>query len=74
MTVLVLYGTAHCHLCEVAADILEKAGVVAGKVDIMDAPDLLERYATRIPVLYREDGASELDWPFDGAAVQNFLR
>lgn len=69
-----LYGTAHCHLCEAAERVLQAAGVTAVNVDIMVTPALLESYATRIPVLYREDIGSELDWPFDVAALQNFLR
>jgi glutaredoxin len=74
MSALRLYGTAHCHLCEAAESVLQSAGVTAEKIDIMETPALLECYATRIPVLYREDSARELDWPFDGVAVQNFLR
>lgn len=72
--VLRIYGTAHCHLCEVAESVLQSVGVIAEKVDIMETPELLERYGTRIPVLHREDSASELGWPFDVAAVRNFLR
>ena len=74
MTVLVLYGTAHCHLCEVAENVVQAADVAVQKIDIMESPVLLERYATRIPVLYREDVLAELDWPFDVAAVREFLR
>ncbi len=74
MSALRLYGTAHCHLCEAAESVLQSAGVTAEKVDIVETPALLERYATRIPVLYREDVSAELNWPFDVAAVQSFLR
>lgn len=74
MSMLALYGTAHCHLCEAAESVLQAAGVTARKIDIMEGSALLERYAARIPVLRREDNGNELGWPFDAAAVRDFLR
>jgi len=69
-----LYGTAHCHLCEAAERVLQAASVQAEKIDIIEIDSLLERYGARIPVLQRQDSAAELDWPFDVAALRNFLR
>ena len=34
---------------------------------------LVHRYGVRIPVLRREDSGAELDWPFDEAALSEFL-
>lgn len=39
-----------------------------------DDQALEDRYGTRVPVLRDEDSGRELDWPFDVAAVRDFLR
>lgn len=71
---LVLYGTSCCHLCEQAEAILHEAGIDAEHIDIAEDDELLERYGIRIPVLYRADRGAELGWPFDAAAVADFLK
>lgn len=68
-----LYGTEFCHLCEEAEAVLRMVGVDAEYADIVDDEELLERYGARIPVLQRLDSGAELSWPFDGAAVLEFL-
>ncbi|MDP1995755.1 MAG: glutaredoxin family protein [Gallionella sp.] len=68
-----LYGTSCCHLCEQAQVILRDAGVVAKNIDIADDDNLLEKYGVRIPVLRRMDNGTELGWPFDAVAVMQFL-
>ncbi len=68
-----LYGTKHCHLCDEAEAILRKIGIEAVYVDIADDDMLIEKYGVRIPVLQRVDTGAELGWPFDTAAVSNFL-
>ncbi len=68
-----LYGTTFCHLCEEAEALLREIGVEADHIDIIEDDALLERYGTRIPVLQRLDTGAELGWPFDAAAVSNFL-
>lgn len=73
MTALVLYGTSCCHLCEQAGAILRDAGIDAEHIDIAEDDELLEKYGTRIPVLRRADSGAELGWPFDAAAVAEFL-
>lgn len=66
-----LFGTAGCHLCETAHELISlvvspaDAGLLVRIVDIADDPELSERYGIRIPVLVRHDPAAELDWPFD---------
>lgn len=69
---LKLYGTAICHLCDEAKEILQRAGVDATYIDIVDDDELRERYGMRIPVLKQIDSGAELGWPFDVAAVMRF--
>ena len=74
MTVLILYGTSGCHLCEQAEAILRGVGIAAEHIDTADDDALLERYSVRIPVLRRADTGAELGWPFDATAVTRFLK
>jgi len=71
---LILYGTECCHLCEEAESILARADLSWHGIEIADEDALLERYGTRIPVLRRNDNNAELDWPFDDASVQRFIK
>lgn len=68
-----LYGTSHCHLCEQAEALLRQLGCDARHIDIVEDDALLERYGVRIPVLLRTDTGAELGWPFDAAAIRDFL-
>lgn len=73
---LTLFGTTACHLCDLCEELIEPVkgnGVVVTKVDIVDTPDLLERYQLRIPVLRREDTGAELNWPFDLVQLMDWL-
>ena len=70
MSNLILYATAGCHLCEQAQCLISNTlGKTVAAVDIADRPDLLDRYAVRIPVLRRVDSGKELDWPFAAADI-----
>ena len=69
---LILYGTSACHLCEIAAGLLDAAKVAYQEVDISESDALFERYGITIPVLRHEDGR-ELNWPFDENALGDFL-
>jgi hypothetical protein len=75
-SVLILYGTSACHLCEVAeALIQERQQAVAFtyvKCDISESDELFARFGVRIPVLQRPDGA-ELGWPFSALDLEHFL-
>lgn len=72
---LVLYSTTHCHLCELAQSLLDVCNHTFNLliVDIAENEMLLSQYGTRIPVVRREDNATELDWPFDEIKLNNFL-
>ncbi|WP_409526243.1 glutaredoxin family protein [Nitrincola sp. MINF-07-Sa-05] len=72
-----LMTTLGCHLCDDAAQILvvtmnEDLHEVE-LVDIAYDDQLMERYATRIPVLRDTGNGRELDWPFDRQALETFL-
>ena len=61
--VLTLYGRAHCHLCDLAQQILQAANLSARLIDIDSDSELGARFGLRIPVVVFPDGR-ELDWPF----------
>ena len=70
---LLLYGTRSCHLCEQAEALLHAAGATAEYIDIAEDEALLERYGMRVPVVRRTDNGAELGWPFDVAALEQFI-
>ena len=71
---LVLYGTAGCHLCELArAELTEVLGAAVPGLEVVDIagdPALMARYGVRIPVLAIAGTTAELGWPFDAAALE----
>ncbi len=75
MSQLILYYTEHCHLCDQAEALMYAAGLHESyqKVDIVDEPELLERYGIYIPVLRRNDNQQELFWPFEQQELTAFL-
>ena len=75
MSDLILFATEGCHLCEQAQRSIYKAlGKTVAEIDIADRPDLMDRYAIRIPVLRRVDSGEELDWPFAAVDVLALLQ
>jgi hypothetical protein len=75
---LLLYTTVGCHLCEQAEHVLQAAQ--AGEpdlhwspVEISDDPALVAAYGLRIPVIRLQGQDADLGWPFDEAAVRNYL-
>ncbi|PSL14865.1 glutaredoxin-like protein DUF836 [Marinobacterium halophilum] len=78
MLYLDLMTTEGCHLCDEAAAVLQQVlSVGEAEVDLVDIvyeTDLMERYATRIPVLVERDGSAELGWPFDAQQLRQFLQ
>jgi len=71
--VLKFYGTSNCHLCEQAEAILRGMRLSAEKIDIAKDDVLMAKYGNRIPLLRRVDNNMELGWPFDEAAVTQFI-
>ncbi|WP_256582234.1 glutaredoxin family protein [Pseudomonas sp. MYb185] len=73
---MTLFGTTACHLCEeclMLTQPLQGNGILVRQVDIVEDPELLERYQLRIPVLRREDTGAELDWPFNLGQLLDWL-
>ncbi|MFT5788647.1 MAG: hypothetical protein ACI8SJ_000754 [Shewanella sp.] len=70
---IILYHTDACHLCELAAGLLQQAQVTFVAQDICDNEQLAEDYGTRIPVIKKAACNSELSWPFDLEALEEFL-
>ena len=78
MSTIILYTTAGCHLCEQAQAILETLASLNGlqwrAVDIADDPALVDLYGLRIPVVKMETAVADIGWPFDEAALINYLQ
>jgi glutaredoxin len=70
----VLLGTAACHLCEQAQEIIHDCGLSVELIDIAEQEHWQERYALRIPVLIDKQSQQELAWPFAQADVQLFVQ
>lgn len=71
---LTLFQRDHCHLCDLAYEVMTAAGVPDFDPIWIDGDAGLEAlYGTRIPVLRREDSKRELDWPFTADGVRDFL-
>ncbi|MEN5367478.1 glutaredoxin family protein [Stenotrophomonas sp. TWI273] len=69
-----LFQRDDCQLCDQALAVLAQARVAdLDSVFIDDAPALEARYGLRVPVL-RDARGRELDWPFDVAAVDAWIR
>ena len=77
MKLLELMTTEGCHLCDQALPLLVE-GVDPAKfevdlVDIAFEDELMNQYATRIPVLVEPQTKQYLDWPFDAAQLAQFI-
>lgn len=70
---LLLFSRPECHLCDVAAELLESNELSWQARNIEEDIELLRRYRIRIPVLYRPDIKAELFWPFGAEQLQQFL-
>ncbi len=74
MSDFILYQRDYCHLCDLALAVLAEARTPDfDSVWVDDSDELEQRYGTRVPVLRHETSGRELDWPFDAAAVREFL-
>jgi hypothetical protein len=75
---LLLFGTAGCHLCEQAEEIIRECLLsdydkVIEVIDIAEQEHWQARYAVRIPVLYDTSSEKELAWRFEQADVIAFI-
>ena len=78
MILLALYMTHACHLCDMAEKELskarEKSKFILHLVDIVDDPDLMEKYGETIPVLQHNLSNRQLCWPFSSVDVIKWLK
>ena len=70
---LVLYTGIGCHLCDQVAVMLQDMGIEWTAVKIDTNPELEQKYAIRIPVLYLPGTGQELFFPFTENQVKEFL-
>ena len=78
MKLLELMTTEGCHLCDQALPLLV-SGIDPSKyevdlVDIAFDDELMNQYATRIPVLVDPQSKQSLDWPFDAEQLSWFIQ
>ena len=74
MSRLVLYQRDDCHLCDLAlAELAAARAPGFDSVFIDGDPALESRYGMRVPVLRDARDGRELDWPFDAAALADWL-
>ncbi|NRP36173.1 hypothetical protein XMD579_000982 [Marinobacterium sp. xm-d-579] len=78
MKLLELMTTEGCHLCDQALPLLV-SGIDPSKyevdlVDIAFDDELMNQYATRIPVLVDPQSKQSLDWPFDAEQLSQFIQ
>jgi hypothetical protein len=73
---LILFTTSHCHLCELAYDLVSQQcdGSELQCIEIIHDEKLLKAYELRIPVLQRTDTLAELSWPFGADDIRRFLK
>lgn len=71
-----LYATSACHLCELAAQMLQEIEPTLNvqSIEIADDDALITRYGTTIPVLKRLDTNAELNWPFTNLDIEKFIQ
>lgn len=70
MSRFILFQRDDCHLCDLALEVLAAARLPDFESVFIDDDDALEaEYGVRVPVLRDSVAGTELDWPFDVAAV-----
>lgn len=72
-TRLILYTREHCHLCELAASLLDRLDVNWRPVDIDKDAGLEQKYGLSVPVLGHEGTPEELHYPFGQKDVLGFI-
>ncbi len=71
---LTLFQRDDCPLCDAALEVMAQARTPEFASVWIDGDGGLEaRYGDRVPVLRDEAHGTELNWPFDAAAVRAFL-
>ncbi len=78
MKKLYFYTTEGCHLCELAAKMLDshinQLSYNVETIDIAESESLVSQYGTRIPVLIKPKKGEELNWPFTELRLVEWLQ
>ena len=70
----ILYSRPGCHLCDLAAEMLDRMEIEWREVDIESEPELENRYGLRVPVVVFEPAKKELPFPFGEEQLSRFVR
>ena len=75
---LLLLGTAGCHLCEQAEELINMClqnipELTIETIDIAELEHWQERYSTRIPVIHHPKTKEDLCWPFNQTQIVQFV-
>ena len=70
---LILYTRPGCHLCELAAGMLDELGFEWLPVNIDDDPKLEQEYGLLIPVVYSAGAKKKLLYPFGREQLSRFM-
>jgi hypothetical protein len=75
---LLLLGSAGCHLCEQAEELINIClpnipELTIEIIDIAEQEHWQEGYATRIPVLHHPETKKDLGWPFTQTQIVQFV-
>ncbi len=74
MSHLILFQRDHCHLCELAWEVLAQAQVSDFESIWIEGDTSLEnQYGLRVPVLKYTRNSMELDWPFTAEQVRELM-
>lgn len=74
MADLILFQRDHCHLCELAWEVLAQARVADFESVWIEGDARLENlYGQRVPVLKCTRSSMELDWPFNAEQVRELM-
>lgn len=60
----ILYTRADCHLCGLAAGMMDNTGISWQPVDIDEDPQLVRQYGIHVPVVLHPGSGRELFFPF----------
>ena len=74
MSDLILFQRDHCHLCELAWEVLAQAQAPDFESVWIEGDKALEnQYGLRVPVLKHTRSSMELDWPFTAEQVRSLM-